>query len=141
MIIKMAISNPFPIEVVEQKIFIIRSQKVMLSMLLAELYGVGHKVLMQSIKRNLERFPEDFMFLLTKEEALSLKSHFATSSWGGVRKLPRAFTQEGVAMLSGVLSSERAIMVNIQIMRAFTHLRRMLLTNKDLKRKIEERKC
>ena len=105
---------------------------------LAVLYGVKTGRLNEQVSRNIKRFPEDFMFLLTKEEALSLKSHFATSSWGGVRKLPRAFTQEGVAMLSGVLSSERAIMVNIQIMRAFTHLRRMLLTNKDLKRRIEE---
>jgi hypothetical protein len=78
------------------------------------------------------------MFQLTKEEVLNLKTHFATSSWGGVRKLPRVFTQEGVAMLSSVLNSERAIMVNIQIMRAFAQFRRLLLTHKDLRRKIEE---
>ena len=104
---------------------------------LAVLYGVKTGRLNEQVKRNIKRFPEDFMFQLTKEEILNLKSHFAISSWGGVRKLPRVFTQEGVAMLSSVLNSERAIMVNIQIMRAFTQLRRMLLTNKDLKRKIE----
>lgn len=105
---------------------------------LAVLYGVKTGRLNEQVSRNIKRFPEDFMFQLTKEEVLNLKSHFATSSWGGIRKLPRIFTQEGVAMLSSVLNSERAIMVNIQIMRAFAQLRRMLLTNKDLKRKVEE---
>ena len=105
---------------------------------LAMLYGVKTGRLNEQVSRNIKRFPEDFMFQLTKEEVLNLKSHFATSSWGGARKLPRVFTQEGVAMLSSALNSERAILVNIQIMRAFTQLRRMLLTNKDLKRKIEE---
>ena len=98
MTIKMAISNPFPIEVVEQKICIIRSQKVMLSMHLAELYGVGHKVLIQSIKRNLERFLEDFMFQFTHQEWTNLKSQIVTSSWGGIRKLPYAFTEQKLNM-------------------------------------------
>ncbi len=120
------------------QIYLIRGEKVMLDFDLAMLYETETKNLKQAVRRNIKRFPEDFMFQLTKEEALSLKSHFATSSWGGVRKLPRVFTQEGVAMLSNVLNSERAIMVNIQIMRAFAQLRRMLLSNRNLKRKIEE---
>ena len=131
-------SNLVSAEVIATKILIIRGKKVMLDNDLAMLYGVKTGRLNEQVKRNIRRFPEDFMFQLTKEEVLNLKSHFATSSWGGVRKLPRVFTQEGVAMLSSVLNSERAIMVNIQIMRAFAQLRRMLLTNRDLKRKIEE---
>jgi hypothetical protein len=131
-------SNLIPAEVIATKILIIRGKRVMLDTDLAVLYGVKTGRLNEQVTRNIKRFPEDFMFQLTKEEALNLKSHFATSSWGGVRKLPRVFTQEGVAMLSSVLNSERAIMVNIQIMRAFAQLRRMLLTNRDLKRKIEE---
>jgi hypothetical protein len=131
-------SNLISAEVIATKILIIRGKRVMLDTDLAVLYGVKTGRLNEQVTRNIKRFPEDFMFQLTKEEALNLKSHFATSSWGGVRKLPRVFTQEGVAMLSSVLNSERAIMVNIQIMRAFAQLRRMLLTNRDLKRKIEE---
>jgi hypothetical protein len=134
----MDMSNLVSAEVIATKILIIRGKKVMLDNDLAMLYGVKTGRLNEQVKRNIRRFPEDFMFQLTKEEVLNLKSHFATSSWGGVRKLPRVFTQEGVAMLSSVLNSERAIMVNIQIMRAFAQLRRMLLTNRDLKRKIEE---
>ena len=130
--------NLISAEVIATKILIIRGKRVMLDSDLAVLYGVKTGRLNEQVKRNIKRLPEDFMFQLTKEEALNLKSHFATSSWGGVRKLPRVFTQEGVAMLSSVLNSERAIMVNIQIMRAFAQLRRMLLTNRDLKRKIEE---
>lgn len=124
-------------EIIATKILVIRGKRVMLDSDLAVLYGVKTGRLNEQVSRNIKRFPEDFMFLLTKEELLNLKSHFATSSWGGVRKLPRVFTQEGVAMLSSVLNSERAIMVNIQIMRAFAQLRRMLLTNVDLRRKIE----
>lgn len=125
-------------EVIATKILIIRGKRVMLDSDLAILYEVKTKRLNEQVARNKKRFPEDFMFQLTKEETLNLKSHFATSSWGGVRKLPRVFTQEGVAMLSSVLNSERAIMVNIQIMRAFSQLQRMLLTNVNLRRKIEE---
>jgi hypothetical protein len=131
-------SNSIPTEIIAAKILIIRGKRVMLDVDLALLYGVKTKRLNEQVRRNKKRFPEDFMFQLTKEEALNLKSHFATSSWGGVRKLPRVFTQEGVAMLSSVLNSEKAIQVNIQIMRAFTQLRRMILSNQDLKRKIEE---
>ena len=94
-------------------------------------------ILKQAVKRNIKRFPSDFMFELTKEEFQNLRSQFVTSSWGGSRYVPMVFTEQGVAMLSSVLKSERAIQVNIQIMRAFTQLRRMLVTHKDLKRKIE----
>ncbi|MDD4980518.1 MAG: ORF6N domain-containing protein [Candidatus Omnitrophica bacterium] len=131
-------SNSIAAEIIATKILVIRGKKVMLDIDLAVLYVVKTGRLNEQVSRNIKRFPGDFMFQLTKEEALNLKSHFATSSWGGIRKLPRVFTQEGVAMLSSVLNSERAIMVNIQIMRAFAQLRRMLLTNRDLKRKIEE---
>jgi hypothetical protein len=96
------------------------------------------RVLNQAVKRNLKRFPPDFMYHLTRQEVVDLKSQFVTSSWGGVRKLPYVFTQEGVAMLSSVLNSDRAIKVNIQIMRAFVQLRKMLITNADLRRKIEQ---
>ena len=124
-------------ERVEGKILLIRSTKVMLDRDLAELYEVETRVLNQAVQRNIERFPGDFMFQLTKEEFNILKSQIVTSSWGGIRKLPYVFTEQGVAMLSSVLNSQRAIQVNIQIMRAFTKLREMLLTHKDLKRKIE----
>ena len=95
-------------------------------------------MLNRAVKRNLERFPDDFMFRLSKEEFKNLKFHFGTSSWGGQRYLPYVFTENGVAMLSSVLNSKRAVQVNIQIMRTFTKLREMLLTHKDLRQKIEE---
>jgi hypothetical protein len=126
-----------PVERIEDKILLIRGQKVMLDKDLAQLYKVPTRRLNEQVKRNIKRFPEDFMFQLTREEFKILKSQFATSSWGGTRKLPYAFTEQGVAMLSSVLNSERAILVNIQIMRAFTKLRKMLLAHADLKRKIE----
>lgn len=103
---------------------------------LAELYGVGTRGLNKAVKRNIDRFPEDFMFQLTNEEFGNLKFHFGTSRWGGTRKLPYAFTENGVAMLSSVLNSKLAIHVNIQIMRTFTRLREILLTHKDLARKL-----
>jgi len=105
---------------------------------LAELYHVETKVLKQAVRRNIRRFPSDFMFELTKEEFQNLRSQFVTSSWGGSRYVPMAFTEQGVAMLSSVLNSERAIQVNIQIMRAFNQLRKMMATHDDLKRKFEE---
>lgn len=101
------------------------------------LYGVETKVLNQAVKRNIDRFPADFMFLLTPQEVTNLKSHFVTSSWGGARKPPFAFTEHGILMLSSVLNSKRAIQVNIHIMRAFTKLREMLADHKDLREKIE----
>ena len=132
-------SNLVSTEVIATKIFVIRGKRVMLDADLAVLYGVETKVLIQSVKRNIRRFPEDFMFRITKEEFVNLRSQFVTSNRGGRRYLPYVFTQEGVAMLSSVLNSERAIMVNIQIMmRAFAQFRRLLLTHKDLRRKIEE---
>jgi len=130
--------NSISTEIIAAKILIIRGKRVMIDTDLALLYGVKTKRLNEQVRRNKKRFPEDFMFQLTREETLNLKSQIATSSWGGIRKLPCVFTQEGVAMLSGVLNSERAIQVNIQIMRTFTKIRRMILTNQDLKRKIEE---
>ncbi|MEI6831649.1 MAG: ORF6N domain-containing protein [Candidatus Omnitrophota bacterium] len=130
-------SNLISPDLIATKIFIIRGKRVMLDSDLAILYGVKTGRLNEQVKRNIKRFPEDFMFQLTKEEILSLISQNATSSWGGLRKLPRVFTQEGVAMLSSALNTDRAIMVNIQIMRAFVQLRRFILTNTDLRHKIE----
>jgi hypothetical protein len=127
-----------PQEIVESKIFLIRGKRVMLDKDLAMLYGVETKALNQAVKRNSKRFPEDFMFQLTKEEFDNLRSQFVTSSWGGQRYLPYAFTENGVAMLSTVLNSEKAIAVNIQIMRTFTRLREIMASHKDLARKIEE---
>ncbi len=121
---------------IESKMFLIRGQKVMLSQHLAELYEVEPRVLNQAVKRNIERFPEDFMFQLDPEEFANLKSQFVTSSWGGIRTAPYDFTEQGVAMLSSVLRSERAIQVNIEIMRAFVRLRQMLATNAELSRKL-----
>ena len=127
-----------PIEVIEQKILLINGQKVMLDSDLAELYGVETKTLVRAVKRNSERFPGDFMVQLTKEEFENLKYHFGTSRWGGRRYLPYAFTENGVAMLSSVLNSPKAIQVNIQIMRTFTKLREMMSSHKDLARKLNE---
>lgn len=133
------------VERIEKRIYLIRSQKVMLDSDLAMLYGVPTKVLVQAVKRNIKRFPVDFMFQLAKDEFLrcqkgvsNLRSQFVTSNYGGRRYLPYAFTEQGVAMLSSVLNSERAIQVNIQIMRTFSKLRRILESHKDLARKIEE---
>jgi len=125
-----------PQEIIESKIFFIRGYKVMLDRDLARLYGVETKYLIRQVKRNPLRFPEDFMFQLTSEEFLRCQN--VTSSWGGRRYLPYAFTEQGIAMLSSVLNSERAIQVNIAIMRAFVKLRELMITHKDLARKIEE---
>lgn len=105
---------------------------------LAQLYGVLTKNLNKAVMRNLDRFPEDFMFQLTREEFKNLKFHFGASSWGGVRKLPRVFTEQGVAMLSSVLKSKRAAHVNIEIMRAFVGLRHILSSHRELARKLDE---
>ncbi len=126
-----------PIEKITSKIFIIRGEKVMLDRDLAELYDVETKVLKQAVRRNIRRFPSDFMFELNKEEFKNLRSQIVTSSWGGSRYVPMAFTEQGVAMISSVLNSERAILVNIEIMRAFIQLRNMLVSHGALKRKIE----
>lgn len=132
-------SDIVPQEIIETKIIFIRGKKAMLDKDLAQLYGVETRALNQAVRRNIDRFPEDFMFQLTKEEAEELlRSQFVTLKRGQHYKyLPYAFTENGVAMLSSVLNSERAIKVNIQIMRTFTKLREMLMTHKDLKEKIE----
>jgi phage regulator Rha-like protein len=127
-----------PVERITSRIFIVRGFKVMVDQDLADLYSVQTKTLKQAVRRNIDRFPEDFMFKLTKEEFDDLRSQIVTSSWGGTRYQSMAFTEQGVAMLSNVLKSQRAVQVNIQIMRAFSKLREMLSTHKDLKKKIEE---
>ena len=125
-------------EVVATKILLVRSKKVMLDRDLATLYGVETFNLNKAVKRNIDRFPEDFMFQLTKEECKNLIFQKGISSWGGRRHLPYVFTEQGVAMLSSVLKSKQAIWVNITIMRAFVKFREMLLTHKDLAQKLEE---
>jgi len=126
-----------PIERIEHTIIVLRGQKVMLSTHLAELYLVEPRALVQAVKRNIERFPEDFMFQLSIQEFADLKSQTVTSSWGGARRAPPyAFTEQGVAMLSSVLHSERAVLVNIEIMRAFVRLRQLLASHEGLSRKL-----
>ena len=126
-----------PAESITNKIYFLRDHKVMLDRDLAELYGVETKVFKQAVRRNKERFPDDFMFVLTNQEVRNLRSQIVTSSWGGTRYLPMAFTEQGVAMLSSVLNSKRAIQVNIQRIKAFVRLRQMLATHDDLRQKIE----
>jgi phage regulator Rha-like protein len=130
--------EPIPQERIEQKIFVIRGQKVMLDRDLARLYGVSTGRFNEQVKRKIKRFPEDFMFQLTKEELKILISQFAISRWGGLRKLPYAFTEQGVSMLSSVLNSERAIQVNIAIVRVFTRLKQVLATHKEIAEKLEK---
>jgi len=141
-----------PVEIIQNKIYLIRGHKVMLDRDLAELYNVPSKRLKEQVRRNLKRFPDDFMFELTWEETESLRSQIVTlkeadtsrpqiatlKKGHNIKYLPFAFTEQGVAMLSSVLNSERAIEVNIQIMRVFTKLREMMITHKDLARKIED---
>src|SRR6185437_3124384 len=131
-------SNTVMDEVIMNKIYFIRGQKVMLDEDLADLYQVPTKRLNEQVKRNIARFPLDFMFQLTEEEFENLRSQNATSSWGGRRVAPYAFTEHGVLMLSSVLNSERAIAVNIQIMRIYTKMREMLLTNQEILLKLEQ---
>ena len=114
------------LQVIQNRIYEIRGYKVMLDFDLAEMYNVETRVLNQSVKRNIKRFPSDFMFQLTKDEFKNLKSQFVISRWGGTRKLPYAFTEQGVAMLSGLLNSDVAIEVNISIMRAFVVVRSLI---------------
>jgi hypothetical protein len=130
-------SITFPLERIERSILLIRGHKVMLDADLAVLYAVSTKRLNEQVRRNRSRFPGDFMFQLTGEEVRSLRSQFATSKKGrgGRRYSPLVFTEQGIAMLSTVLNSERAIQVNIEIMRAFVRLREMIATHKDLARK------
>jgi hypothetical protein len=133
---KTKITIAFSADQISRSIVIIRAHKVLLDAELAALYGVATKVLIQAVKRNIERFPDDFMLALTAEEWQGLRSQFVTSNTqrGGRRYLPYAFTEQGVAMLSSVLNSPRAIAVNIQIMRAFVQLRELIGSNKELAR-------
>ena len=125
-------------ETIENRIFTIRGLKVMIDKDLAELYGVETKRLNEAVKRNIKRFPEDFMFQLSKDEWEILKSQFATSSWGGIRKLPYVFTEHGVTMLASILNSEKAIDVNIQIVRVFIRLRQYAMLQASRNAEIEE---
>jgi hypothetical protein len=133
------VTNILPRERIERSILLLRGHKVMLDADLAVLYGVSTKRLNEQVRRNRSRFPDDFMFQLTREEVRSLRSQIATSKQGrgGRRYAPLVFTEQGIAMLSTVLNSERAIQVNIEIMRAFVRLREMIATHKDLARKLE----
>jgi len=136
-----------PAERIINQIYLIRGKKVMFDRDLSELYGVETKVLNQAVKRNIKRFPDDFMFQLTRKESdsflsfhndgLNLKSQIVTSRWGGRRKLPNVFTEQGVAMLASILNSGRAIAVNIQIVRTFVKLREILATHSELRQKME----
>jgi hypothetical protein len=128
-----------PDELIINKIIILRDQKVLVDRDLAELYGVETRVLNQAVRRNIKRFPEDFMFQMTNEEMSIWKSQIVmtNSEKMGLRKLPYVFTEQGVAMLSSVLNSDRAIMVNIQIMRVFTKMRALLYSHKEILRKLE----
>ena len=135
----MSENGVIPVDQIESIIFLIRGQKVMLSPHLAELYNVEPRVLVQAVKRNIDRFPGDFMFQLSDDEFADLKSHIVISSWGGPRRAnPYAFTEQGVAMLSSVLRSKRAEQVNIEIMRALVRLRQLLASNTKLAGKLLE---
>ncbi len=125
------------VTIIERQILLIRGEKVILDADLAKLYGVDTKVLVQAVKRNKDRFPSDFMFQLSQVEFSDLRSQFVTSTWGGRRYPPYAFTEQGVAMLSSVLRSSRAVAVNIEIMRTFVKLRRLLDSNDKLRKKLE----
>jgi len=125
------------LQIIQNKIFEIRGQRVMLDFDLAELYQVETKRLKEAVRRNISRFPSDFMFELNTKEWEILRTQFATSSWGGVRYLPFAFTEQGIAMLASVLKSEKAIQVNIQIIRAFVIFRQYALGYAELNQKLE----
>ena len=127
-----------PTERIEKCILLLRGQKVILDKDLAALYGVSTKNLNKAVSRNLDRFPDDFMFQLDLQEVINLKFQFGTSSWGGTRKPSRVFTEQGVAMLSSVLKSKRAVQVNIEIMRAFVKFRELIASNKELAKRLDE---
>lgn len=134
---KKKIQKTLPHERVIRKIFVIRGQKVILDRDMAELYEVETKVFNQAVKRNLDRFPPDFMFQLTKKEFDNLRSQFVTSSWGGSRYLPYVFTEQGAGMLSSILNSKKAISMNIAIIRAFAEIRKVALHNKNIADKLK----
>lgn len=123
---------------IENRIYQIRGQKVMLDEDLAEIYGVETRRLNEQVKRNRDRFPADFMFLLTQKEFENLKSQNATSNWGGRRKLPYVFTEHGTVMLASVLKSKKAVLANIQIVKAFVKLREIIASNKELAKRLDE---
>jgi hypothetical protein len=129
---------PVPVESIERRIYLIRGQKVMLDADLAELYQVATRALNQQVRRNVDRFPSDFMFQLTPDETANLRSQFVTSSWGGRRKPPYVFTEHGVAMLSSVLKSGRAVQMSILIIRAFVKMRELLASHKSLAARVEK---
>ncbi|MES1240801.1 MAG: ORF6N domain-containing protein [Acidobacteriota bacterium] len=131
-------SELLPIERIETVIFFLRGERVILDADIAILYGVETKALVRAVKRNLDRFPGDFMFQLTAEEVSNLRYQIGTSSWGGRRYLPYAFTEQGVAMLSGVLRSERAVQVNVEVMRAFVRLRRLIGQQAELASRLQQ---
>jgi phage regulator Rha-like protein len=130
-----------PDEVIMKKIFMIRGSKVMLDRDLADLFEIETKQLKRAVRRNIGRFPQDFMFELNSKEFSDLRSQFGTSSWGGARYIPMAFTEHGVIMLASVLNSERAIQVNIQIVRIFIKMRKMLASHDELLSKLEKIVC
>lgn len=130
------VKKVIPDEVIIHKIYFIRDQKIMIDKDLAALYGVGTRDLNKAVSRNLKRFPEDFMFRLTKSETEILMFQIGTSSWGGTRKLPNAFTEQGIAMLSSVLHSDLAIQTNIRIIRIFTKVRKLLETHQEILQRI-----
>jgi len=125
-------------EIIMGKIYLIRGKKVLLDKDLAELYGVDTKQLKRAVRRNITRFPEDFMFELNTNEFYNLRSQFGTSSWGGARYLPMAFTEHGVLMLASVLNSDRAINVNIQVVRIFARMREMLASHAEILHRLEK---
>jgi hypothetical protein len=131
-------SELLPLEAITQRIVLIRGQKVLLDADLAALYGVETRRLNEQVRRNLDRFPEDFIFEVTNEEVANLKSHFATSSWGGRRKLPLAFTEHGAIMAATVLKSPRAVEVSVYVVRAFVQLRELVVSNKELALRLDE---
>lgn len=133
------ISNHHSLTQIESQILILRGENIMLDSTLAKLYQVETRTLIQAVKRNIDRFPADFMFQLTQQEFSDLKSHSVmSSSWGGRRTRPYAFTEQGVAMLSSVLKSKRAVQANIEIIRTFVRLREILSTNKELSARLKE---
>src|SRR5882724_11156025 len=127
-----------PLEAITYRIVVLRAQKVLLDADLAALYGVETRRLNEQVRRNAQRFPRDFMFELTAEEFANLKSQFATSSWGGQRKLPLAFTEHGAIMAASVLSSQRAIEVSVYVVRAFVRLRELAVTHGDLAKRLDD---
>jgi len=131
-------SELLPLEAITQRILALRGKKVLLDADLAALYGVETRRLNEQVRRNLDRFPEDFIFEVTNEEVANLKSHFATSSWGGRRKLPLAFTEHGAIMAATVLKSPRAAEVSVYVVRAFVRLRELVVSNKELALRLDE---